>query len=75
MDVYDLPTNTIEECLLKSREADMIGDYEVAHKAEDNALYMFVKHILKCEDNEKNKHYANLISTHLNDKKGSRWYA
>ena len=71
---YDLPEDTIAECLAKSVACDKVGDYEVAHLAEDKALKMFVCHVAEGKGDTGDRALAISIADHLT-RSGTRWYA
>ena len=64
----------INKFLSESLRKDAEGDYEVAHSAEDKALYQFVQHVYKRIDPERDHVIAAKIVSHL-QRRGARWYA
>ena len=72
---YDLPEDTIEECLIKVIECDEAGDFEVAHKCEEKALVLFTKYVHENPNGKNVSYFAGLITSHLKIPRGSRWYA
>lgn len=67
----------IQELITKSVQADIDGDYEVGHRAEDAALHEFVRIIVSDEySSEDIKSIAVMLNNTINRKeRGARWCA
>lgn len=66
----------IDKFLAESAREDADHDYEAAHSAEDKALHLFVQHVYKRIDPERDHVIAAKIVSHLEHKgRGSRWCA
>ena len=73
---YDLPDETLEECIIKSTKADEEGDYEVGHLAETKALFMLLDAVRAGRDAGSIAGMAKLIDVAIKrENRGSRWFA
>ena len=73
---YDLPDETLAECIIKSIKADEEFDYEVAHGAETKALFMLLDAVRAGRDAASIAGMAKLIDVAIKrENRGSRWFA
>ena len=76
LEYLNLPSDTIAECLFKSKCADAKGDYQVAHQEDKKALVLFVNLVKEQISPETHVDIASHIVNHLTSNSNNpRWYA